>query len=124
MSREKPELLKKLSKYSKEDIIEALGKQYQADFIISGIINDLEQKASQKALDDHSKELDALISAREAFLKWRKEMCVRYGNGKTVKRSNIPQEEIKKGAVLERALQEATETEQRLDKKVNRMLKI
>lgn len=124
MSREKPELLKKLSKYSKEDIIEALGKQYKADFIISGIINDLEQKASQKALDDHSKALDALISAREAFLKWRKEMCVRYGNGKTVKRSNIPQEEIKKGAVLERALQEATETEQRLDKKVNRMLKI
>lgn len=124
MSREKPELLKKLSKYSKEDIIEALGKQYQADFIISGIINDLEQKDSQKTLDDHSKALDALISAREAFLKWRKEMCVRYGDGKTVKLSNIPQEEIKKGAVLERALQEATETEQRLDKKVNRMLKI
>lgn len=124
MSREKPELLKKLSKYSKEDIIEALGKQYQADFIISGIINDLEQKASQKTLDDHSKALDALISAREAFLKWRKEICVRYGDGKTVKLSNIPPEEISKGVVLERALQEATETEQRLDKKVNRMLKI
>lgn len=94
MSREKPELLKKLSKYSKEDIIEALGKQYQADFIISGIINDLEQKASQKTLDDHSKALDALISAREAFLKWRKEICVRYGDGKTVKLSNIHPEEI------------------------------
>ena len=35
----KLELLKKLSKYSKEDIIEALGQQCQADFIIRGILN-------------------------------------------------------------------------------------
>ena len=124
MSRVKPELLKKLAKYSKEDIIEALGKQYQADFIISGIINDLEHRASQKALDDHGKALDVLIAAREAFSKWRNKMCARYGDGKSVKLADIPPEEISKGAALEKALKEATETEQRLDKKVNRMLKI
>ena len=124
MSRAKPELLKKLAKYSKEDIIEAIGKQYQADFIISGIINDLEHRASQKVLDDHGKALDALIAAREAFSKWRNEMCARYGDGKSVKLADIPPEEISKGATLEKALKEATETEQRLDKKVNRMLKI
>lgn len=124
MSRAKPELIKKLAKYSKEDIIEALGKQYQADFIISGIINDLDHRASQKVLDDHGKALDALVAAREAFSKWRNEMCVRYGDGKSVKLADIPPEEISKGAALEKALKEATETEQRLDKKVNRMLKI
>lgn len=42
MKNAKLELLKKISKYSKEDIIEALGRQCQADFIIRGILNDLE----------------------------------------------------------------------------------
>lgn len=50
MKNAKLELLKKLSKYSKEDIIEALGRQCQADFIIRGILNDLEYIASKECL--------------------------------------------------------------------------
>lgn len=38
MKNAKLELLKKISKYSKEDIIEALGRQCQADFIIRGMM--------------------------------------------------------------------------------------
>ncbi len=124
MSRAKPEFLKKLAKYSKEDIIEALGRQFRADYIISDIVNDLESKATQKALDDHGKALDALITARGAYFRWQDEMCVRYGDGKTAKLADIPTEEISKGAALERALKKATETERMLDKKVNELLKI
>ena len=57
----KPELLKELSKYSKEDIIEALGRQYQADFIISGIVGDLEYIASKRLLDEHGKDARTLL---------------------------------------------------------------
>lgn len=55
MKNAKLELLKKISKYSKEDIIEALGRQCQADFIIRGILNDLEYIASKRVFDDYDK---------------------------------------------------------------------
>lgn len=38
--------------------------------------------------------------------------------------TNIPPKEITKGTALERALKSATEAEQKLDKKISKMLKI
>ncbi len=120
----KPELLKELSKYSKEDIIEALGRQYQADFIISGIVGDLEYIASKRLLDDHGRAIKTREDAFGAYMEWRNQMCRAYGDGKSVKLLNIPPEEITKGAALERALKNATEAEQKLDRKISKMLKV
>ena len=51
-------------------------------------------------------------------------MCIAYGDGKSVKLTNIPLEEITKGAALERALKSAAEAEQKLDKKISKMLNV
>ena len=124
MSKAKPELLKKLSKYSKEEIIQAIGQQWDGEYFIKGVLVDLEEKARDKVFKDHDKALKNLIAAREAYIKWKNEICAKHGDGKTVKLSAIPQEEIIHGANLEKALIEATETEQRLSNKIDKLLKL
>lgn len=124
MKNAKLELLKKFSKYSKEDIIEALGRQCQADFIIRGILNDLEYIASKRVFDDYDKAIKEHKDAFEAYIEWKNQMCIAYGDGKSVKLTNIPPEEITKGAALERALKSTAEVEQKLDKKISKMLNV
>lgn len=124
MKNAKLELLKKLSKYSKEDIIEALGRQCQADFIIRGILDDLEYIASKRVFDDYDKAIKEHKDAFEAYIEWKNQMCIAYGDGKSVKLTNIPPEEITKGAALERALKSTAEAEQKLDKKISKMLNV
>lgn len=124
MSRADPKLVKKLEKYSKSQIIEALTYQFNADYYISGLLNHLEAQESDRLLKEHSVAIDAEISARHAYIQWRNEMCEKYGDGKTVKIADIPQEEIKAGATLERALKTTIEAERKLDKKVSQMLKL
>lgn len=120
----KLELLKKLSKYSKEDIIEALGRQCQADFIINGILNDLEYIASKRVFDDYDKAIKMHKDAFEAYIEWKNQMCIAYGDGKSVKLTNIPPEEITKGVALEKALKSTAEAEQNLDKRISKMLNV
>lgn len=121
----KLELLKKLSKYSKKDIIEALSQQYQVDcFIISGILGELEYTASKRVLDDHDKAIKAHQDAFKAYIEWKKQICIAYGDGESVKLTNIPPEELTKGAALERALKSTAEAEQKLDKEISKMLKV
>ncbi|MBE5716616.1 MAG: hypothetical protein EGR74_10090 [Ruminiclostridium sp.] len=124
MKNAKLELLKKISKYSKEDIIEALGRQCQADFIIRGILNDLEYIASKRVFDDYDKAIKEHKDAFEAYIEWKNQICIAYGDGKSVKLTNIPPEEITKGAALERALKSTAEAEQKLDKKISKMLNV
>lgn len=124
MKNAKLELLKKFSKYSKEDIIEALGRQCQADFIIRGILNDLEYIASKRVFDDYDKAIKEHKDAFETYIEWKNQMCIAYGDGKSVKLTNIPPEEITKGAALERALKSTAEAEQKLDKKISKMLNV
>lgn len=116
--------LQKLKAYSKDDIIEALGRCYQSDFIVSQILGELEEIKVQNALKEHEKAIDTLNSARTAYVSWRTEMCVKYGDGKTVKIANIPPFEIAKGAKLEKALNTATEREQKISRKVDKILKV
>lgn len=124
MKNAKLELLKKISKYSKEDIIEALGRQCQADFIIRGILNDLEYIASKRVFDDYDKAIKEHKDAFEAYIEWKNQMCIAYGDGKSVKLTNIPPEEITKGAALERVLKSTAEAEQKFDKKISKMLNV
>ena len=124
MSRASDSDLKKLSKYSKEEIIEALSKSYQASYIIAGLLSDLEQKATDKLFEDSKKSIDASISSRTAYSEWIKEMCEKYGDGKRFKISSLPIEEISRGAKLEKAMKEAIERERKLDAKINKQLGI
>ncbi len=116
--------LEKLKLYSKEEIIEALGHCYQSDYIVAHIINELDDRKVQKALSEHEKAIDILNSARTAYMKWRTDMCERYGNGRTVKISDIPPSDFQEGVFLERNLYTAEQNEAALDKRVNKLLKI
>ena len=124
MSRAGKETLKKLLSYRKEEIIEALGRSYQSEYIAEQMLNYLESKKEKDLLDRHRKALDKEIAARKAFMEWKNEMCEKYGDGQTVKLTNIPPEDINRGAALEKALKEAVEEERRLDTRVNKMLRI
>ena len=124
MSRASESDIKKLSKYSKEEIIEALSKSYQASYIIQGLISDLEQRATDKLFADSRKAIDNAIATREAYFKWVKEMCAKYGDGKRFPLSSLTQEEIIIGAKLEKAMKEALERERKLDAKINKHLGI
>lgn len=124
MSRDNSQLVKKLEKYSKDQIIEALANQFNADYYIRGLLNHLEAQEGDRLLKEHSAAIDAEISARHAYIQWKNEICARYGDGKSVKISDIPPEELSKGAALERTLKTATEAERKLDKKVSQMLKL
>ena len=122
MSRVSESDLKKLSKYSKEEIIEALSKSYQASYIIAGLLSDLEQKTTDKLFEDSRKSIYAAMSAREAYSKWIKDMALKYGDGTHVKISALPIEEVHRGAKLEAAMKKAVETERKLDAKINKHL--
>lgn len=116
--------LQKLKAYTKDDIIKALGHCYQSDYIVSQILNELEEREIQNALKEHKKAIDTLNSARTAYMSWRTDMCVKYGDGKTVKIANIPPEEIAKGARLEKAFNTATEKERKISREVDKILKV
>lgn len=124
MSRAVKENLIKLSKYSKKDIIEALGNQYDSDFIVSRMVMEIENKETQKAIGEHEKALSAESEAIEAYYSWLDEMCDKYGYNGKVTLLSLPEHELARGAKLETALKKATETERKLDKKVNRVLKL
>lgn len=116
--------LQKLKAYTKDDIIEALGRCYQSDYIVSQILGELEEIKVQNALKEHEKAIDTLNSARTAYMSWRTEMCVKYGDGKTVKIANIPPDEISRGVLLEKALNTATERECKISREVDKILKV
>lgn len=82
MSRTVKENLIKLSKYSKKDIIEALGNQCVSNFIVANMVSELENKEAHKAIDEHEKAFRAESEAIEAYCAWMDEMCVKYGDGK------------------------------------------
>lgn len=118
------DLAKRLRKFSKEQIIEAITECYQAEFLFNSIISSLEYKAEKELLDAHAAAIDAEREAAKACMDWRSEMCDKYGHGGECKLVDIPQDEIAKGAKLEREWIAAQEKEKALDKKVSKALGI
>lgn len=121
MSEAKSELLKKLLRYPKKDIIEAIGRQCQAERLISGIVNDIECQMMQRALEDCREAANKLLAARKAYHAWCGKMCARYGDGKTVRLTNIPREDLECGEALEETVKELAKAEQTLDRKFNKL---
>lgn len=115
-------LKNELKKYTKEDIIESLAYRWDAGLIIPEIIQRCETrvfdrlvKAREKAQTDYDKKLSC-------YLKWRNEMCHKYGDGQTVKLADIPQKEISYGAKLEREIKKIDEICEKCNKQMMRHL--
>lgn len=124
MSRADPKLVAKLKKYSKDQIIDALANQFNADYYIRGLLNHLEEQESDKLLKEHREAIEAEAKARKAFSEFIKEAAAKYGDGKSFKIGALPPAEYARGCALEKAVKEAEAKERMLDKKVTKMLKL
>lgn len=124
MARTKKEALEDLAKYSKEEIIEALGKSYLSTGDIDYILIDLNYIRQTKTIDEHQKAAADASAALTAYIEWQKEVIEKYGDGKTVRFIQLPASEIKRGNGLADALDAANKKEKRLDNKVKKLLNL
>lgn len=111
--------LKKLEKYSKAEIVEAIGKYW---FDLERLLGELEYVRRTKAIEEERKAINAENIAFEAFISYQRQMIERYGSGGRLKVSAIPPEDFRQMAALERAWQAAREKVQACEAKVSRML--
>lgn len=122
MARLKPERLKQLEKYTKAEIIEAIGRNFSAGYIVEDLLNDLELQHMKKLLDDE-READRIHTEKmNAVLAWRNEMCKKYGNGEHVNMSALPLEEIKRGMKIEQEYLAATATVEKIEKRIKKAM--
>lgn len=124
MSRADPKLVVKLKKYPKDQIVDALANQFNADLYIRGLLNCLEEKESDRLLKEHREALEAAANARKAFSEFIEEAATKYGDGISFKIGALPPAEYEKGSALEKAVRDAEEKANMLDKKVTKMLKL
>lgn len=85
MPRLKPEKLKELEKYTKAEIIEAIGRNYTAGYIVEELLLDLKTIQMQKNLSDEreadrikTEKLEALLLIEDVL-----DTLVEVGNGVT-----------------------------------------
>lgn len=123
MDEKRRDYLKEISKYSKKEIIEALGRQYIPPVALDNLLGDLEYRRTIKAIDESKKATEKEHAAFDAYMAWRKEMVAKYGDGKAVTISKIPFEELARGTNLEKAWNAAREKEQKASAKVDKLLK-
>lgn len=124
MARTKKEALEELAKYSKEEIIEAIGRSYLPTWDIDTLLIDLNYIRQTKAIDEHQKAAADASAALTAYIEWQKEVVTKYGDGKTVYLKQLPASEIKRGTELEKAYDAANKKEKRLDNKVKKLLNL
>lgn len=124
MSRADPKLVAQLKKYSKNQIVDALANQFNADYYIKGLLNHLEEKETDRLLKEHREAIEAETNARKALSDFIEESATKYGDGISFKIGALPPAEYEKGAALEKAVREAEAKEHMLDKKVTKMLKL
>ena len=123
MDEERRDYLKEISKYSKEEIIEALKRHYIPDWVFADLLSSLEFVRRAKAIDESKKAAEKEHATFDAYMAWRKEMVAKYGDGKAVTISKIPFEEIARGTNLEKAWNTAREKERKASAKVDKLLK-
>lgn len=118
MSLRDKSLKKKLSKYSKADIIDAVCNEFMADHIVHGMLLFLEGRTMQRLMDEEDKAFKAQNAAGDAYISWQADMIKRFGDGQSVKISDIPDSELQKGAKLGNAWKEA---EKKADKAIKKL---
>ena len=118
----KPKRLKELEKYTKAEIIEAIGNHYRAADIVNELLRDLQNTKMQKVFRIQRMAERISMEKFEALLAWRHEMCEKYGDGKTVRLLDVPPEEIERGAKLEKEYAAARETVEKAEKRINKAM--
>lgn len=120
MSLSDKTLKSRLAKYSNADIIDALCSEFQADYFVSSMLRTLEERTTIRLIDESNKAGQASIAAGDAYIAWEADMIKRFGDGKSVKFSDIPQKELQKGAKLgdawKAAMKKADEAESRVSR--------
>lgn len=122
MARTKKEALEELAKYSKEDILEALGRSCFVD--VDAMLIDLEYIQRTRAIDEHQKAIADESAALTAYLEWNREVIAKYGDGETVRFDQLPESEVQRGIKLERIWRSARKKEKRLDDRVRKLLNL
>lgn len=115
---DRQELIKRLRKFSKNEIIDDVVR-YGWGNVVEDMLFRLETKAIKELRDIQTKAFDDTKSAFSAYEKWQQDMVNTYGDGKSVKMMNIPISELEKGAKLEKSMKKALDNENRITKKLN-----
>lgn len=114
------------SKYTKDELIKGLqyiSQMSPYDNLLSKLQDVIE---NQRRNEIHKKAMNANRNSNERmceFMNWNKEMCDKYGDGKTVKFINIPISEIDKGAELQEAWKNAEKEREKAFKEEDKFYK-
>lgn len=119
MNEQRKNHLKEIAQYSKEQILEALGRSF---IDLKLLLNELEYVQRTEVLKEHSKAVDESIAALDAYIGWQKKIIEVYGGKANVRLDQLPTSELQRGAELEKAWKNAQKKEQRLDAKVRKLL--
>lgn len=124
MPRARSNQLEKLRKYTKDDIVDAIGGLYNADTLVDDIIARIEYNGVKRLLVESEQASKAESAALGKYLAWRTEMAEKYGDGKHVKLCALPSEAIHRGAMLEDKYNKAKKKTQALDRRVDKIMKL
>ena len=118
----KREDIQKLKTYSKDEIIDAIDVHWNSNTIIREILDNCKYAKQDRVFKEHDKALAECKSTSKKYCEWLSELSVKYGDGKNVKIADIPMEELKIGAKLEKAMNTADTKERKLNKELMKFL--
>lgn len=116
------EYAKRLRKFTKEQIIGALTAPRYMLHYLDIVLIDLESKEQAAILEEEMAASEAEHKATMDVLNWRNEMCKKYGSNGKVKLTDIPLEEVKKGATLEDKMGKARKRAEDATRKARKVL--
>lgn len=118
----KREDIQKLKTYSKDEIIDAIDVCWNSNTIIREILDNIEYAKRDRVFKEHDKALAECKSTSQKYCEWLSELSVKYGDGKNIKIADIPMEELKIGAKLEKAMNAADAKERIRNKELMKFL--
>ena len=114
--------LQKIRAYTKEEIIEAIGGIWCFDDIIGQILRILEESKLNRIRAEQKEALKKAIATRTEYLKWMRDVRIKYVDGDAVKFTRVPFEDLKRGAELEKAMNIAEKEERKLGREFDKLL--
>ena len=114
----------RLNGYSKADIIDALCGEFEADYHIKSLLITLNEKERKRAIANEENAFNEEMKAQDEYDEWIRKMIREHGDGQSVRMGDIPEKEIKKGAVLIAKLNSARNNVTIAMKKADRALGI
>lgn len=100
MSKASKSQIQQLKKYTKDDIIDAISREWNGEYFIESMLMYLDNKKIDAAFAENEKAIKAENDAMKAYLAWKSEMVRRFGDGNSVKIGAIPAAEIQRGDKL------------------------